>query len=213
MASQTTPEELIYDVRQPGDPQISPDGAHVVYTLNQPDRDSKKTIIHLWLCDRDGGNRRQLTFGGQKNDTPRWSPDGSCIAFVSDRVASPAKFGIFVLDATQSAEPRQVTAHNQLISELAWSPDGTTIAYTTSFDPENPTEEPAKEDEPARVRVTRRLDYKWDGRGYLGDARYHTWLVDVASGERRRLTTDARRPLPADLVARRPHGRRRQAGG
>ena len=191
MASQTTPEELIYDVRQPGDPQISPDGAHVVYTLNQPDRDSKKTIIHLWMCDRDGGNRRQLTFGGQKNNTPRWSPDGSCIAFVSDRVASPAKFGIFVLDAAQSAEPRQVTAHNQLISELAWSPDGTTIAYTTSFDPENPTEEPAKEDEPARVRVTRRLDYKWDGRGYLGDARYHTWLVDVCSGERRRLTTDA----------------------
>ena len=128
---------------------------------------------------------------GRRTTTPRWSPDGSTIAFVSDRVASPAKFGIFVLDATQSAEPRQVTAHNQLISELAWSPDGNTIAYTTSFDPENPTEEPAKEDEPARVRVTRRLDYKWDGRGYLGDARYHTWLVDVGSGERRRLTTDA----------------------
>ncbi|MGA7672270.1 MAG: hypothetical protein WBW04_17735, partial [Nitrolancea sp.] len=190
MASRTTPEELTYDVCQPGDPQISPDGRRIVYTLTQPDRESKKTLTHLWLCNRDGDNGRQVTFGGLKNDSPRWSPDGSSIAFVSDRVASPAKFGIFVLDVAQPAEPRQVTAHNQIISELAWSPDGSSIAYTTSFDPENPGEEPAKEDEPARVRVTRRLDYKWDGRGFLGDARNHTWLVDVATGERRRLTTD-----------------------
>ncbi len=189
MAHQVTPQELVFDVQQPGDPQIAPDGSRIVYTLARSDRDSGKTISHLWLCDRDGGNGKQLTFSGQKNDTARWSPDGAQIAFVSDRVAAPAKFGIFVMPVTQPAEARQVTTHNQVISELSWSPDGTTLAYTTTFDPENPAEEPVNADEPARVRVTRRLDYKWDGRGYLGDARNHVWLADVATGERRRLTT------------------------
>lgn len=190
MAYQVTPQELVFDVQQPGDPQLAPDGSRIVYSLTRSDRDSGKTVSHLWLCDRDGGNRKQLTFSGQKNDTARWSPDGTQIAFVSDRVASPAKFGIFVMSVTQPAESRQVTTHIQLISELSWSPDGGTLAYTTTFDPENPDEIPAGPDEPPKVRVTRRLDYKWDGRGYLGDARTHVWLVDVESGARRRLTTD-----------------------
>ena len=90
-----------------------------------------------------------------------------------------------------AAEARVVTAHNQLISDLAWSPDGATIAYVTAFDPENPDETPADEDAAPKVRVTSRIDYKWDGRGYLGDVRNHVWLVDVASGERRRLTEGA----------------------
>ena len=98
MTDRLTPADMIYDAQIPGDPQISPDGSHIVYTLTRSDRDSRKTISHLWLCDRDGGNARQITQSGQKNEMPRWSPDGARVAFVSDRVASPAKFGIFVLD-------------------------------------------------------------------------------------------------------------------
>ncbi len=188
MSNRVTPEDLVYEVLQPADPQLSPDGSQIVYTLSGSDRDSRKTTTHLWLCDRDGGNARQLTFSGMKNEIPRWSPDGAYIAFVSDRVTAPAMAGIFVLGVAQPSEARLVTLHNQSISELAWSPDGTTLAYTTTFDPDNPTEEPVKEDDPPKVRVTRRLDYKWDGRGYLGDARNHVWLVDVASGEHRRLS-------------------------
>jgi len=185
---QIDPTALVYDVQTPVEPQISPDGARIVYTLSRADRATRKTSGQLWLCDRDGGNAQQITASGQQNGGARWSPDGRQIAFVSDRVAAPAKQGIFVLPADQPGEARHLTSHNQAIGDLAWSPDGTTIAYTTAFDPENPNEEPPKEGEPARVKVTRRLDYKFDGRGYLGDARTQVWTVDVASGERRRLT-------------------------
>ena len=93
---------------------------------------------------------------------------------------SPAAF---VYDLQQPGDPQL-------------SPDGATLAYTTTFDPENPSEEPPKEGEPAKVRVTRRLDYKMDGRGWLGDVRTATiapsatyagtrsdasWLPDEAS--------------------------------
>ncbi len=204
MANRVTPEDLVYDVKSPGDPRLSPDGSRIVYTLTQPERDSRKTISHLWLCDRDGGNARQLTFLGSKNDQPRWSPDGARIAFVSDRVAAPTKFGIFMLDLDHPNEAREITAHNQGISDLSWSPDGSALAYVTTFDPENPSEEPAKEDDPPKVRVARRLDYKQDGRGFLGDVRNHVWLVSVENGERRRLTSD---PVDHYLPIWSPDGR------
>src|SRR5690606_34548239 len=89
-------------------------------------------------------------------------------------------------------EAREVTRHNQAISSLTWSPDGTRLAYTTLFDPENPDETPRDKDAPPKVRVTRRIDYKQDGRGYLDDVRFHTFVVDVESGERRRLSTELR---------------------
>ncbi|HET9016841.1 MAG TPA: S9 family peptidase [Thermomicrobiaceae bacterium] len=184
------PSVLVYDLQTPNDPQISPDGSRIVYSLAGADREARKATAQLWLCDRDGGNRLQLTASGRQNTGARWSPDGRQIAFVSDRVAAPAKAGIFVLPVDSPGEARQLTAHNQGVADLAWSPDGGTIAYTTTFDPENPDEEPPKEGEPARIKVTRRLDYKMDGRGYLGDARTQVWTVDVASGERRRLTGD-----------------------
>lgn len=186
MQQQISPAAFVYDLQQPGDPQLSPDGARLVYTLTRVDPESKKTTSQLWLCDRDGGNARQLTRGGvgEKHSGARWSPDGTAIAFVSDRVEAPAKNGIFVLPVAQPGEARRLTSHNQALGELAWSPDGATLAYTTTFDPENPSEEPPKEGEPAKVRVTRRLDYKMDGRGWLGDVRKQVWTVDVASGER-----------------------------
>lgn len=186
MAQPLSPETLVYDLTLAGDPQIASDGNRIVFVLSTTDRESKKVSSQLWLCNRDGSDARQLTFSGTSNGIARWSPDGRQIAFVSDRVE---KSGIFVMPVDQPGEARELTRHGQAITDLVWSPDGTQIAYTTTFDPENPNEEAPDADAAPRVRVTRRIDYKQDGRGYLGDVRSHVWLVDVASGERRRLTT------------------------
>ncbi len=188
MTNPLSPKTLVYGFTSAGDPQISPAGDRIVYTLAKVDPETKKVKSDIWACDVDGGNARCLTWTGERNSGARWSPDGSRIAFVSDRAG---KGGIFVLDADQPGDAREITRHGQALHDLAWSPDGSSIAYSTVFDPENPDESEPVKDAPARVRVTRRIDYKQDGRGYLNDARVHVFVVDVASGERRRITSDA----------------------
>jgi dipeptidyl aminopeptidase/acylaminoacyl peptidase len=181
-----SPETLIYDLKAGGDPQISPDASRITYILGQATRDEARLCSQIWLCDIDGGNRRQLTFAGKRNSNPRWSPNGKTIAFTSDRVE---KSGIFLLPI-DGGDPRELACHQQAIGDLAWSPDGSLIAYVTAFDPENPDETPRKNGEPPRVRSTRRIDYKQDNRGYLNDVRSQIFLVDVATGERRMLTKE-----------------------
>lgn len=186
MSDMLTPEVLVYELESVSDPQLSPDGDRLIYTRSKAERDKKWPGSQIWLSRRDGSDARQLTRVGERNSGGRWSPDGQSIAFVSDRVK---KAGLFVLP--NGGEAREITRHNGPIGELAWSPDGSTIAYVATFDPTNPDErEPGPEEAPP-VRITGRIDYKQDSRGYLADRRPHVWLVDVETGERRRLTSAA----------------------
>jgi len=200
MGQPLTPELLVYSWKRPGDPQVSPDGRQIVYTLAEVEASTKKATSHLWLCVIDGSEPRRLTWAGRQNSNARWSPDGRCIAFISDRVD---KNGIFVLPLEAGGEAREVTRHRQPISGLAWAPDGRGIAYVTAFDPENPNEEESPKDAAPRVRVTRRIDYKQDGRGYLGDARTQVFVVEVQTGEQHRITSE---PFDHELPQWSPDG-------
>jgi dipeptidyl aminopeptidase/acylaminoacyl peptidase len=186
MTRPLSPDTLIYDLAMAGDPQVAPDGSRVLYTLSTTDPDTKKTTSHLWVCAIDGTAPRRLTWSGERNGSARWSPDGRQIAFVSDRVT---KSGLFVLPVEGGGEAREVTRHGQPIGDPAWSPDGARVAYTVLYDPANPTDEEPPESAAPRVRVTRRIDYKQDNRGYLNDARTQVFVVDVATGARRQVTT------------------------
>ena len=195
MTSPLTPEMLVYDFKSAGDPQLSPDGSKVLYTFGQVERGKLRGTSQLWLCNRDGSDARQLTWNGERNGGGRWSPDGTQIAFVSDRSGGKGKeqgVALCVLSLAEGGEAREITRHRHGIGELAWSPGTPTqIAYTTAFDPENPDEEEWPADKAVKVRVTRRIDYKQDNRGYLHDTRSQIFVVDLASGERRRITSDA----------------------
>jgi dipeptidyl aminopeptidase/acylaminoacyl peptidase len=183
-----SPEALVYGLVQVSDPQVSPDGARVVYGRTLTDRESRQATSHLWLCDIDGGNARQLTYAGKQHGWARWSPDGTQLAFVSDRVTKSA---IFVLPLAGHGEARELTRHNGPISNLAWSPDGASLAYNTPFDPANPEECEPEAGAVPPVRVIRRRDYKLDGRGFLGEVRQQVFVVALATGERRRLTRES----------------------
>jgi dipeptidyl aminopeptidase/acylaminoacyl peptidase len=187
MGGKLTPEALVYDLTQASDPRVSPDGTRIVFSQVKTDRDSKKTSAQVWVCGIDGSAPRRLTWSGNQNGGARWSDDGTHIAFVSDRVE---KSGLFILPM-DGGEARELARHAQPLGSLAWSPDGSRIAYTTTHDPANPNEAaPAKGAAPP-VRVTSRIDYKQDNRGYLGDKRSQVWVVDVASGGRRMATREA----------------------
>jgi dipeptidyl aminopeptidase/acylaminoacyl peptidase len=195
-----SPDAIVYGLESASDPQLSPDGNGIIFTRSKAERCKKLPGSQIWFSERDGSNARQLTRVGERNSGGRWSPDGLSIAFVSDRVK---KTGLFVMP--YGGESIELTRHNGPIGELAWSPDGGTIAYVAQFDPANPDERDLGEEDAPRVRVTARVDYKQDSRGYLADLRPQVWLVDVETGERRQLTS---LPLDHNFPAWTPDGRK-----
>lgn len=182
-----TPDALIFDLKTVGTPKVSGDGNHIAYILGGTERGTAKSISHLWLIDPDGTNARQLTQAGTSTSDPIWSPDDTSIAFVSKR--GDDGFAICVLPLN-GGEARTITSHVQKPGSLVWSPDGSQIAYTVPVDPENPEEAPRDPSLAPAVRVIRRIDYKQDSRGFLNDVRHQVLVVDVASGERRQITTE-----------------------
>lgn len=192
MAQSFTPDKLIFGLKAAADPQLSPDGERIVYVVATPDPETKKGTAHLWLSNRDGSEKRQLTTAGRGNSMPKWSPDGKQIAFISDRTAeADAKkgTGIYLL-GFEGGDPRLLTRHPGTVGDLEWSSDGKYLAYSAVVDPLNPEGEEPKEGEPAPIKVTDRIDYKQDTRGYLADTRGQVFILDVVSGERRQLTDD-----------------------
>src|SRR5437764_1155186 len=120
---QWTPE------RQIGYPLIlevapSPDGRQVLYVVREPlmTEDRSEFVSHLYLAGADGGDPVQLTFGEHRNSTPRWSPDGLNIAFLSTR---SGKANLYAMRAA-GGEAWPLTKYDKTdISTLRWSPDGT----------------------------------------------------------------------------------------
>ena len=184
-----SPEHAINDLPRLGSARISPDGTRVVYVRGQVNTDTGKHEQQIWLCDADGSGRTRLTWTGESNGGPVWAPDGTHIAYVSRRDGDHPH--AICLLGFSGGEARVIGRHASAPSDLAWSPDGGTVTYTVAIDPENPNETPRDPKAPAPVRVVRRIDYKQDGFGYLNDVRSQVFVVDVASGERRQVTSDA----------------------
>ncbi len=197
MTGPLSPQVLGYEIPAPGEPDISPDSDRLVYTLRSIDAGTGDRRSQLWLCDADGDDARRLAGRGGRGG--RWSPDGTEVAFCGP---VDGGHGLWVVGAEPDAAPREVTRHDTEIDELGWSPDGRAVAYTCEEDPDGAAHLAGTA---PPVRVTRRIDYKEDGRGFLGDRRSHVFVVDVASGDRRRLTAE---PFDHDAPQWAPDGRR-----
>src|SRR5215210_3171926 len=69
-------------VRRVSDPQVSPDGRMVAFTISDPDKAANKSITQIHLVAVEGGEVRQLTSGASSSESPRWSPDGKRLAYI-----------------------------------------------------------------------------------------------------------------------------------
>ena len=171
------------------DPRLSPDGTRVAFVVTTPDRDKDCNRSAVWVVPADGSTAgRQLTFG-DNDSSPRWSPDGRWLAFVSARGDKP-KPQIWLLPS-DGGESRQLTSATRGASGPVWSRDSTRIAYLSPVDLDSDLEHAADADDPVRRNrpvVATKLLYKADGSGLLGTKRLHLFVCDVDSGEATQVT-------------------------
>jgi dipeptidyl aminopeptidase/acylaminoacyl peptidase len=172
-------EDLYRFVTVP-DAQISPDGRRVIYVLNQIDQANDSYRSALWIVPTDGGEATQFTAGIKRDTTPRWSPDGSSVAFLSDR---DGKSQLFVIPAN-GGEPRKLTDLPDGAGTPVWSPDSLAIAFAAIVQVEPaPSDPEAKKRWEQRPRHVDSAKYKSDGSGYTHDRNSHIFVVP-ADGSR-----------------------------
>lgn len=182
--------------RNVGDPQISPDGKSIAYTVATIDTKEDKSNTHIWLVNYDGTNDRQITFSNDSESAPRWSPDGKYLSFTSSRSSGkPGVRGsqIWLLDRS-GGEAFQLTELKGRLQGYEWSPDAKRLALIIGDpDPDAPdptaTPAPGTPPKPPKPIVIDRYRYKQDVQGYLLSGRHsYIYLFDVATKKLERLT-------------------------
>lgn len=180
-----TPHDLTR-IRFVSDPQISPDGATVAFVVTTLSEERDEYLSAIWLVDVAGGEPRRFTTGPRRDTTPRWSPDGSRVAFVSEREAKK-KGQLYVMPA-RGGEPTRLTDLRHGVTVPQWSPDGTRLAFVARL---GGWHEPDSEEEKAKSRPPRiitTLKYRFNGEGFTYDRRAHVFVVDANGGEARQVT-------------------------
>jgi dipeptidyl aminopeptidase/acylaminoacyl peptidase len=167
-------------IRDVSDPQLSPDGAWVAYTVSVPDTAKDEDDTDLWLASWDGAQHIRLTRSPAGEHAPRWSPDGRYIAFLSDRDDPHEVAQLWLLDRA-GGEPERLTNLPGGVSDLAWAPDGRRLALIAS-DPDPNAKVPGDSSTRApKPIVIDRFQFKQDETGWLAAQHEHLYLFDLAS--------------------------------
>ncbi len=141
-----SPEDFL-ELRILQDPQFSPDGSKIAMVVSDPMKTEKRTQ-HIWIYDQKTTTTRQLTYSTKSETHPRWSPDGTKLAFLSNRGGDEQQ--IYLLPMA-GGEASAVTNAKASVTALAWSPDGKLIAYLAP-DPKTDNElKKEKDKDDARV--------------------------------------------------------------
>ena len=171
------------------DAQISPDGRSVAYVVSSVSKNANRSTRSIWIVNVSGGEPRQLITSDGNNDTPRWSRDGSRIAFLSTRAGAPQ---IFVALADGSGA-KQITSVGDGVGEFVWSPDQSSFAFVTDVYPDcqtlNCSAERSEAAEKSKVKavVADRLLFRHWTTFKLGK-RSHLFVVPSNGGDPRDLT-------------------------
>jgi len=184
----------IYRMQEVGDAQCSPDGRWIAYTVTTIDREADKRRTAIWTVNWEGTQNLRLSYGPESDTSPRWSPDGHYLAFLSVRTAG-GKTGIWLLDR-RGGEARLLTEANGGVVGFEWAPDGRVLVVEIGAsdgegahsDATNLSASFPKAPEPI---VIDGLQFKSDIDGYLTPAsRTQLYLLDVDSRKLDPLTAD-----------------------
>jgi dipeptidyl aminopeptidase/acylaminoacyl peptidase len=185
-----------YRMREVGDPQISPDGKSIAYTVTTMNRELDRLETQIWTVDWKGTQSLQMTYGPESASSPRWSPDGKYLSFLSSHKdeKGEGKTQIWLLDR-RGGEAQPLTDVKRDIETYSWSPDGRNILLQLNGDEE--TSADADKDKKARKApkpiVIDRYQFKQDIEGYLTDAsRSQISIFDVTEKKLEVITSNRR---------------------
>jgi acylaminoacyl-peptidase len=179
----------VFQLEYVADPQISPDGQQIVYVRNFMDVLGDRRRSNLWTIRFDGSDHRPLTTGIQNDFSPRWSPDGAKLVYLSTR---DGKVNVYLrwMDTGQE----MILAHlTQAPSGLTWSPDGEWIAFTMHLPEQRipfihmPTKPPGAKWAPD-IQYIDALVYRTDQGGYVDPGYDQLFVLPSDGGTPRQIT-------------------------
>jgi dipeptidyl aminopeptidase/acylaminoacyl peptidase len=179
-----TIEELM-KVRRVADPQVSPDGKTVAFTIGDVNFDGNRVVNQIYVVSIAGGEPKQLTSGDRSSSSPRWSPDGKKMAYLTGSQ-------VWVMDH-DGDDKKQVTTISTGAGGPVWSPDGNWIAFTSEVYPDcqnddcNKQKDEAADKSKVKAHITERLLFRhWDE--WRDKKRTHLFVVPTKGGNARDLT-------------------------
>ncbi len=191
-ADRFTPKDL-FELEFAADPQISPDGQWIVYVRQYSDIMSDTRYSNLWIIGADGAGQRPLTTGHYNDNTPRWSPDGKRLGYISNRDGNPQIYMRWM----ESGQTAAVTNVTEPPMGLSWSPDGTQLAFSKlvlaaplKIGELPPAPPGAKWAPPAKY--TDKLIFRFDGIGEIPPGYMHLFVVPADGGTARQLSSGDR---------------------
>jgi dipeptidyl aminopeptidase/acylaminoacyl peptidase len=175
-----------------GDPQLSPDGKWVAYTVTETSLKDNRGATRIWLADVASGQAREVTGGPGSDRQPRWSPDGKSLAFVATRQNGPQLW----LLPVGGGEARRVTNLSDGVSDPVWLPDGKGLLVTSDIKwPPQQEIDRRNGDLPTDARLWTGLLWRhWDD--WRAGKRQHLFLVTLADNAAKDLT-----PVDHDVPA------------
>jgi len=182
--------EDIFGLSVAADPQINPDGSKIAYVRRTNDIMTDRAVSSIWLIDLASGAETPLVTGAGTHVSPRWSPSGDRLAYISTESGGGPELHVRWMESGESAN---ITALAEGPGGIEWSPDGTRIAYTARIPGKgltlgSPPTKPEGAEWAKALQVIDRVTYRRDGGTYVKPGTTQLFVVSATGGAPRQLT-------------------------
>jgi dipeptidyl aminopeptidase/acylaminoacyl peptidase len=187
-ADHLTPYD-IFRMQYTSDPQVSPDGKRIVYVRTAPNVMTDTRETNLWIVNFDGTDDRAITSGHDNDSSPRWSPDGTRIAYLAGDEGHTQLY-VRWMDSGQTA---RLTELDNAPAGISWSADGKWIAFSSRLPIAGPhlanlPAAPAGAHWADAPRMFDDLVYRFNGLGYLRPGTTQIFVIAADGGAPRQVS-------------------------